>query len=258
MLLGAKKDIQKKTDRLGKIKRCSSLKPVVFPDPPMTGQNLPPGVSFRASLKKASLAVETALVLPIFFLGIVSMISFMDIYRIQTEHLTALCQRAKEAGMYAYAVEGTGINEITLPDVYAYTPVSGLISLPKIWMYNTVKVHAWTGSEYEAFQDTEEIEAMVYITESGTVFHRSLGCSYLNLSVTQVSGSAVKTMKNDYGEKYQACSVCSLGQEPAGLVYITEKGNCYHNQSTCSGLKRSVRMVKESEVAGRSPCSRCG
>ena len=38
-------------------------------------------------------------------------------------------------------------SEITLPDVYSYSPVGALIPLPKVWMHNTVKVHAWTGAE---------------------------------------------------------------------------------------------------------------
>ena len=37
--------------------------------------------SFRGKIKKGSLAVETALVLPLFFLGMVTLISFMDIYK---------------------------------------------------------------------------------------------------------------------------------------------------------------------------------
>ena len=54
------------------------------------------------------------------------MIHFMDVYRIQTEHLSKLCQSAKEAGMYAYVVGGDGVEEITLPDVYKYKPIGGL------------------------------------------------------------------------------------------------------------------------------------
>ena len=50
-------------------------------------------------IKKAGLSVETALVLPLFFLGMVTMISFMDIYSLQTTHLQALCEKTKEAGM---------------------------------------------------------------------------------------------------------------------------------------------------------------
>ena len=49
--------------------------------------------TFLKKMKSASMAVETAFVLPLFFLGVVTMISFMDIYKIQTEHLTKLCQR---------------------------------------------------------------------------------------------------------------------------------------------------------------------
>ena len=104
-----------------------------------------------------------------------------------------------------------------------------------------------------------ESQPMVYVTESGSVYHRKLGCSYLNLSFQQISGSSVKALKNAYGEKYQACELCSRGQEPAGVVYITKKSNRFHNRESCSALKRSVRMVKETEVSGEmSACGRCG
>ena len=68
-----------------------------------------------AKIKKAGLSVETALVLPLFFLGMVTMISFMDIYSLQTTHLQALCEKTKDAGMYAYVADGNGPDEITLP-----------------------------------------------------------------------------------------------------------------------------------------------
>lgn len=259
-----KKDRKHKTNHQinSKKERKRSLKYLFFLLPPMDRKDLPGKVSSCApfrKLRKASLAVETALVLPLLFLGMVTMISFMDIYQMQTEHLSALCQKAKEAGMYAYVLDGTGVDEITLPDAYAYEPVGGLVPLPKIWMFNTVKVHAWTGTEYQAFQDGTESEAepMVYITESGTVCHKNLGCSYLNLSVTQISGSSVSALRNDYGEKYSACEACSKSQKPSGSVYITKKGNRYHNLESCSGLKRSVRMVKQTE-ADMPACSRCG
>ena len=210
--------------------------------------------------RRASLAVETALVLPLFFLGMVTLISFMDIYKVQTEHLLALCEKTKEAGMYAYVLDGSGPEEVTLPDIYSYTPVGGLVPLPKVRMFNVVKVHAWTGAEQGLFQDgsQEEPEAMVYMTESGSVYHKSPGCRYLNVSLDQVSGSRVSSMRNANGERYAACETCSRGSKPAGSVYITKNGNRYHNLSSCSGLKRTVRLVKESETGGMRACSRCG
>lgn len=209
-------------------------------------------------LKKASLTVEAAMVLPLFFLAMVTMVSFMDLYKLQTEHLSKLCQSVKDAGMYAYAVS-EGTEEITLPDVYSYKPVGGIIPLPTKWNYNSVKVHAWTGTSWEETSEPEEKpEKMVYVTASGTVYHKSLDCSYLKLSVSQISGTEVASRRNESGEKYYACESCSRGQKPAGCVYITKSGNRFHNDRTCSGLKRTVRLVKESKAANLSACQRCG
>ena len=55
-------------------------------------------------------------------------------------------------------------------------------------------------------------------------------------------------MRNTYGAKYYPCESCSRNQNPAGCVYITSTGNRYHNQETCSGLKRTIRLVKLSQV----------
>ena len=152
-----------------------------------------------AKIKKAGLSVETALVLPLFFLGMVTMISFMDIYSLQTTHLQALCEKTKEAGMYAYVADGNGPDEITLPDVYSYSPVGALIPLPK-----------------------------------------------------------VSQRRNDNGEKYSPCETCSRHQNPSGTVYITGSGNRYHNDASCSGLKRTVRLVKKSQLGNMHVCSKCG
>ena len=220
--------------------------------------------SLRTSLKKASIAVETALVLPIFFLGMVTMISFMDIYKLQTEHLTKLCEKTKEAGMYAYVLDGSGPDNITLPDFYTYEPIGGLVPLPDVRMFNTVKVHAWTGKEYaneegQAGSEEKEKEPMIYVTENGSVYHKDIGCSYLDLSISHVSKNAAEGLRNHYGEKYSPCETCGKGQDQGGMVYITETGNRYHTLESCSGLKRTVRMEKQSHVSGKMhACSRCG
>lgn len=254
-----------------KKERNCSLKHLFFLRSPLCRKIFPEKVSLCTSLKRlcgksmarASMSVETALVLPLFFLGVVTMISFMDIYKLQTEHLTKLCERAKEAGMYAYVPDGGGPDEITLPDIYSYKPIGGLIPLPSVWTCNQVKVHAWTGRDEESFsegggENSEESEKMVYITESGGVRHKDLGCSYLDLSVNQISGSSIAGALNEHGEHYAPCEICSRNQTPSGTVFITKQGNRYHNLGSCSGLKRTVRMVKESDASDMPVCSRCG
>lgn len=210
-------------------------------------------------IRKASIAVETALVLPLFFLGMVTLISFMDIYKMQSEHLHALCEQAKEAGMYAYMLDGKGPDELTIPDVYTYSPIGGLIPMPEIWMHNTVKVHTWTGTDHSTFSEDEKpSEEMVYVTESGSVYHRNPGCRYLHVALNQIPGSSIVSAHNAQGEKYYACEICSKNQKPAGVVYITKNGNRYHNRESCSGLKRTVRLVKISDVQGMGACDSCG
>ena len=247
-----------------KKERKRSLKESVLQFPPMNGEFKKPSekvsfCTFFKKIRKASLAVETALVLPLFFLGMVTLISFMDIYQIQTEHLQKLCERTKEAGMYAYVLDGKGPDKVTLPDVYSYTPVGGLIPLPKVWIQNTITVHAWTGADEQENAGKENTqEEMVYITESGSVYHRKPGCRYLKVSLQQVVGSRVSSMRNTYGEKYAPCESCSRNQRPAACVYITSTGNRYHNQETCSGLKRTIKLVKLSQVGNMHACSSCG
>ena len=73
----------------------------------------------------------------------------MDIYKVQTEHLSQLCTKAKQAGMYAYLTGESSAEDITLPDIYSYEPFGGLVPLPKVVIYNHVKVHAWTGRTFE-------------------------------------------------------------------------------------------------------------
>ena len=68
-----------------------------------------------------------------------------------------------------------------------------------------------------------QAERMVYVTVSGTVYHRNPGCRYLNVVVQQMSGAGVKSARNMYGEKYYACESCSRNQKPAGTVYVTKK-----------------------------------
>lgn len=256
---------RKKGQMVRKTERSDSHRHTARLLPPICRSRMSPSgraslcTSFR-KLQRGSLTLETAMVMPLFLLGMTAMISLMDVYRLQTEHLVKLCEKAKEAGMYAYTLDGSGMEEITLPDFYRYEPVGGIAPLPAIPLHTVVKVHAWTGREAEIFQDSqpEEEEEMVFVTESGSVYHRDAGCRYLNPSVSQVGGNAVKYMTNSSGKHYQACEICSRGQSPAGTVYVTSSGNRYHNLESCSGLKRSVKLIKRSQAEGMAACSRCG
>lgn len=99
-------------------------------------------------------------------------------------------------------------------------------------------------------------EAWVYITPNGRVYHLTRTCSYLDLSIRAVAKTSVGGLRNASGGKYKHCENC--GSSGSSTVYVTDYGDRYHGSLTCSGLKRTIYMVKISEVGGRGVCSKCG
>lgn len=105
-------------------------------------------------------------------------------------------------------------------------------------------------------QDENKDEAWVYITETGTVYHKTTSCYHLKLSIQQILMSQVQDARNQGGAKYYPCELCG-NKEQTESVYITKEGNRYHTSLSCSGLKRTVLHVKLSELTGYAPCSNC-
>jgi len=121
----------------------------------------------------------------------------------------------------------------------------------KISLFQRVVRRAWTGQS----ADGNSGEQIVYITENGTVYHTSLSCSHLKLSIVSLSKGAVGSRRNASGGKYYACELC--GEEEASIVYITSYGDRYHTNRNCSGLKRTIRSVPISQVGSLPLCKTC-
>lgn len=88
----------------------------------------------------ASLTVESAFVFPFFFLAIVILVLFLDLYRIQSVIQASLSQSSRELGMYAYCESDTesspvGAVSSALCIAYAKTQLSNALkeeALPQI------------------------------------------------------------------------------------------------------------------------------
>jgi len=118
--------------------------------------------------------------------------------------------------------------------------------------------HAWVGYEGgDSSGSTEEDDPIVFVTPSGTAYHTSMDCVYLNPSTSPVPVSQVNQKRNASGEKYYACEVCG-GGAGIGTVFITSYGNRYHSDLHCSALKRTISAIHLSEVGGRHACLKCG
>lgn len=136
--------------------------------------------------------------------------------------------------------------------VEALYPLPGLRSFR---MANRYYGHLWNGYEIPGTEQNEE--EVVYVTETGEVYHTDRNCTHLLLSVKQVSIEEAEQSRNHSGERYTTCELC--GNFPLGeMVYITEEGTAIHHIRECSGLKRTVRRIQKSEAVFYRPCSRCG
>lgn len=110
---------------------------------------------------------------------------------------------------------------------------------------------------YSSSQSSGDNE-LVYVTETGIVYHRNYQCTYLEPSVRSVAKTQLGELRNSSGGIYHLCERCGWMPGNDGNCYVTDYGDCYHTSLSCSGLKRKVYTVPLSEVKGKGACSKCG
>ncbi|MCQ2508057.1 MAG: pilus assembly protein [Dorea sp.] len=120
-------------------------------------------------------------------------------------------------------------------------------------MTESMMCKLWCGYEKGGLKKDED--EIVYITETGVVYHLDYNCSYLDLSIKTMNGGNLSAARNKSGGKYHACEYCHPSSK--GLVYVTDYGDRYHSSLSCSGLKRTVYSVPKSEAIGKGACSKC-
>lgn len=239
---------------------------------------------------RASLTLEAAMILPfvtVFFCGI---LFFFRLLQVQQDVELALCYAARETAILSHDKEedwdgvATGealfyakLKELHTPvkyvekswagfsfvdsvgeddyiDLYVSYQVNNPLDFLGIWRYRFsqhAKCHKWQGEDCESGTSGE----YVYITDYGTVYHLTTECSYLALSIQKVSYAQVAARRNQSGEKYRCCEVC--GDVHGSQVYLTNYGETYHSDISCSGLRRGIYRIPRSEAEGYPPCPRC-
>ena len=147
---------------------------------------------------------------------------------------------------------------IDLQVSYKVKPFSDIMGFNGFALSQRYYGKAWTG--YDVTQYISDIggeDPMVFITETGTVYHTDRNCTYLNPSVESIPALTVDGKRNQSGGRYYPCEICGTSMS-IGQVYVTQHGNSYHSRINCSGLKRTIYTVPMSQVGGRGRCSKCG
>lgn len=142
---------------------------------------------------------------------------------------------------------------------YQLKPALNFFKLPGITVSSRACARAWTGYDAEGTGGGEDTdERIVYITETGTVYHLSRSCSHLNLTILAIRNGTQDSYRNNSGEKYTLCALCGAAPASQESIYITSEGSNYHSSLSCSALKRTIYEIPISDVGSRKACSRCG
>lgn len=298
------KQIRKREKGVGYLVRSATILP---PESGICAENRRILVSLFC---KASMTVETAIVLPLFLFAMITVLQFASLQITASALLAGMHETAKEMAVYAYVQDlGIGAGDSLVSDfvaggisaVYAKGKIEDLagdalgngsfhllessflvheiIDIAATYQNNSAlsllpvkpvkavmraRVRAWTGREGAEHKkddtDTGQQEATdsstVYVATTGTVYHKDPNCTHIRLSVSCVSKAGIDGRRNNHGGKYHACEKC--GANAGSQVYITSDGNRYHSSLECSGIKRTVKECRLSEVEGMRACSRCG
>ena len=163
-------------------------------------------------------------------------------------------------GVNGISVEGSrwseGDSVLTLQASYQVILPWGVSWFHPIRITQIKVVRGWTGFGKRQGFLGEQGEDVVYVTDYGTVYHRSLNCRHLKLSIQQTNIEQIGSLRNGNGGKYAPCEKC--WKNGSQVVYITSDGNRYHETLNCSGLVRGIRTILLSETGGLPPCSVCG
>ena len=199
------------------------------------------------SLRKGSLTVEAAFILPFFLTILLAFFSLFLQYALAADLKIQAAAEAKKMGITMGDLLGEEITICKKGNIEKI-PIVSFGRDPEVSVRAVCR--AWIG-----FTQLETEEVYVYITPTGSVYHLFRDCTHLNLSIDKVVFAQALILKNEYGEGYRKCELCK--ESYGALVYITKEGNCYHSQKDCSGLKRTVQTIALSKVQGRDCCLRC-
>lgn len=237
---------------------------------------------------KGSLSLEAGMVIPIFLFFMMTIILGIEMVRLQTNVFEALHEEyfaeyvslddSSKNRFYEYLeskenvylctrepIEVTydsdigSLGKIDIVATYEFKPFIRYIPIGIPPLKDRVFGHAFCGYKGPVEGNLSlEKDEYVYITKTGSKYHRTADCSYLKPSVKAVPAESVDGMRNSAGGKYYPCNLCNAIK--SGVLYITDDGTSYHSSAMCMALKRTVRIVtlKEAIANGYTPCSKCG
>ena len=239
---------------------------------------------------KAGMTLEAAFIIPFFLFAMINVISVMDIMRIKSCVDMAVAESGNEIAIECY---GEYLNDL-ISSIYIkgkvnqflkenlsdsdYERVKGSIVVTKVSIMDeklsfrvsykikplvdmtgliTVKLYAdYYGHSWLGYIEQGEIEQMVFLSNTASVYHVDKQCKYLNVTIMKVPYESLGVYRNNSRKKYKQCNFCNV-KKVEEYVFITPEGDGYHTTKNCIGLTRSIYTVPISQVEGKRQCVGC-
>lgn len=219
----------------------------------LSSKRMSPILLFRIA---GGVSVEAALAIPLFIFFMVNIIYIINILGFYSSGIAEVQQEARSLSFVCNDINEYGNDTVTSAKLIQVKSLFSLIGFETTPALASMSYKKWNGFCLGGSSNLAQEEEYVYVTEYGSSYHRNRDCSHLKVTIVSVTLDELKSKRNNSGNKYYACEKC--GGNGSGILFITPEGDKYHSSSSCSGLKRSIKTVKLSEVEGRSPCGTCG
>lgn len=194
--------------------------------------------------QKASLTVETALVLPLFLFAVCFMMYFTEVVRIQAEVGNEIYKQSKELSLYAYVYDRAKSNEI-IASGKVENVVTGMLSN----LYVKSKVNGGLKDQFFERNNIENGMSLIlssYLQEDDMIdivalYRIKIPCNFFHLNQIRVIQRARVRAWTGYNKEKEE-------KTKEEVVYITPHGSVYHKDRFCTHISLSVTQINAANV----------
>lgn len=201
---------------------------------------------------KASMTVETALVLPLFCFFMIHMGSAIEMMRLHGNLEVALWDAGRQVGIY-----GGILNAGDAGEKEDNGDRLGTVAVSYTYVKN--QICNQLGEEYLEQSPLEQGADSLQFLESSTKNDIcEIVVTYGISPLTEVLGFRKFRMANRYyGHLWNGYAIPGTENDEE-YVYVTEDSEVYHRSRECTHLRLSVRRVEAAEIPkGYHPCEKC-
>ena len=204
--------------------------------------------SFNTLAMKGSMTIEAALIMPLFLMGLIFLLSMIEIIRLQSEIEQVMHQYGKKTAVYSYAYDQLQSNDSNFIDVFESVGFSSIFlkkemedKMGKAYLEQSPLVGGSNKINYiySSFMKNDIIDLVVIykVSPYSNVFG--------NKSITQMNRCRLRAWT---GYDPSLDEKNTRLENETKYVYITQDGEVYHLNRNCTHLVLSIQECSSNSL----------